>query len=262
MNLFFRRAISNEILFLVFIDEVARDWVEITLLPEELGSLGPQNFIIEHHLLVIVFEVAVRDHVVVSLRRHLHSLATNTILLGRFWALAWRLEVMLLHVNVANNVVVHNGVLTGTEVPGLLLRVVRAIFQTLQLVVKVEDVVGLLVAQLFILKTIQVVVTIMMKFKTYLVLGQGLDHVLMFKVTNLLLTRLVRESLCDRVVLNLLSLDVRSCHFVVCLLLILKYLLRLTVALNILAPSFVVVTNAHLRAGHVGSGHLCHCNYS
>ena len=60
---------------------------------------------------------------------------------------------MFLHVLVGENVPVHICVLSGAEVPGLLLGVVRSALETLQLVLEVQNVVGLLVAQRSILKT-------------------------------------------------------------------------------------------------------------
>ena len=54
---------------------------------------------------------------------------------------------MLALVDIANDVVVDLRVLAGPEVPRLLLGVVWAILQALQLVVEVEDVVSLLVPQ-------------------------------------------------------------------------------------------------------------------
>ena len=45
--------------------------------------------------------------------------------------------MVILHVDIANDVVVDNGVFTGTVVPRLLLWIVRPVFQTLQFVIKV-----------------------------------------------------------------------------------------------------------------------------
>ena len=56
------------------------------------------------------------------------------------------------HIDITNDIVVDDGVFARTEVPRLLLRVVCTAFEALQLVIKVEDVVGLLVAKLTVLK--------------------------------------------------------------------------------------------------------------
>ena len=50
------------------------------------------------------------------------------ILLSWFWTLLRRLEVMILHVDIADDVVVDNGVLARTVVPRLLLGVIRPVF--------------------------------------------------------------------------------------------------------------------------------------
>ena len=54
-------------------------------------------------------------------------------------------KVMVLHVLVREDVPVDVCVLSGAEVPRLLLRVVRTGFKALQLVLEVQNVVGLLV---------------------------------------------------------------------------------------------------------------------
>ena len=53
---------------------------------------------------------------------------TTYVLLSWFGAVLRRLEVMILHVNVADDVVVDNGVLTWTVVSRLLLGVIRPVF--------------------------------------------------------------------------------------------------------------------------------------
>ena len=58
---------------------------------------------------------------------------------------------MLLHVNVADDVVVDQSVLSWAEVPGLFLWIVGTVLEALQLVIEVEDVVRLLVPESTIL---------------------------------------------------------------------------------------------------------------
>ena len=53
---------------------------------------------------------------------------------------------MLSHIDVADDIVVDNCVFTRAEVPWFLLGVVRSVLETFQLVLEVEDVIGLLVA--------------------------------------------------------------------------------------------------------------------
>lgn len=258
MDLLFCRAFINKLLFLALIDIAANNWIKITLLPELFGGLSPQNIIIERGLLFMMLQIAVRDNVVVSLCRHLQSLATDAVLLSRFRALARRLEVMIFHIDVADDVVVHDGVLAGTEVPRLLLWIVSAFLETLELVIEVEDVVRLLIAKCSVLNNNRFI-RLLMICLTYLVRGQSLDHVLLFEVANLLLSRRITETLRDRVVLDLLRLDAPSIYFAVWLLHILLSLLRIMIALHVLAPGVIVVTNTHLRASHICSGHLRHC---
>ena len=58
---------------------------------------------------------------------------------------------MLLHVNVADDVVVDQSVLSRAEVPGLFLWIVGTVLEALQLVIEVENVVCLLVPESTIL---------------------------------------------------------------------------------------------------------------
>ena len=68
-----------------------------------------------------------------------------------FWLIRGRTfvgccKVMVLHVLVREDVPVDVCVLSGAEVPWLLLGIVRPSFEALQLVLEVQNVVGLLVA--------------------------------------------------------------------------------------------------------------------
>ena len=63
---------------------------------------------------------------------------------------------MVLLVNVADNIIVHQGVFAGSKVPRLLLRVIGAVLQAFKLVVKVQNVVSLLVTQGAVLIVTQV----------------------------------------------------------------------------------------------------------
>lgn len=66
---------------------------------------------------------------------------------GGLWAFLGWLEVMVLQINVADDVVVCDCVLARAEVPGLILRVVWPALKSLQLVLEVQDVVRLLVTE-------------------------------------------------------------------------------------------------------------------
>ena len=97
---------------------------------------------------------------------------------------------MVFLVNVADDVVVDNRVFARSEVPRFLFGVVGSRLQPLELVLKVEHVVSLLVAQ-----------------RPVLVLRQLLDDCLILGLTDLGLTLWVGESLRDGVVFHFCSLD-------------------------------------------------------
>jgi len=191
-------ALFNKFLLLVSVDVGADDRVVVAQFPKGLGSLSAQDLVIESLFLIVVLQVTVRHNVVLSLRGNLDSFACDAVLLGGIRALAGRLEVVIFLIDVADDVVVHHRVLARAEVPRFLLRVVRAVLQSLQLVVEVEDVVSLLVTQRFIL-----------------VLCECFDHAAMLNLLDLLLARRISEGLRDRVVLHFLSLHVLVRHLAV-----------------------------------------------
>ena len=96
--------------------------------------------------------------------------------------------MVVLHVVVTDDVIVDNRVLAGSKVPGLLLGIVWAVFQSLQLVVEVKDIVSLLITQGFVL-----------------VLSKSLNLVLTLKLPHLVFAVGVSEGLSDRIVLNFLG---------------------------------------------------------
>ena len=104
--------------------------------------------------------------------------------------------MVLLHIDVGNNVVVLEGVLARAEVPRLLLRVIIAALQTLQLVVEVQHVVRLLVAK-----------------RVILILREHINHVLLLSSFNCCFSIIVLVDLSDWVVKSLLLLDELVCHF-------------------------------------------------
>jgi len=101
----------------------------------------------------VVLQIAVCDHIVVSLGWLFDGFASDPILHGGLGAFTRWLEMVLLQVDVADDVVVVEGVLARPEVPGLVLRVVGPALQALQLVLEVQNVVSLLDAQSFVLHT-------------------------------------------------------------------------------------------------------------
>jgi len=149
------RPLLDEELFFVFVDEGAHNRVEVSLFPELLRSLRLLDVCVELRLLVVMLQVAIRYHVVVPLDGMLNRLAPFTLLLCRFWPLVRRLEVVLSQIDVAYNVVVNDCVFARAEVPGLLFRVVWSVLKAFQLVLEVQDVVGLLDSQSFVLSSLQ-----------------------------------------------------------------------------------------------------------
>ena len=59
--------------------------------------------------------------------------------------------MVLLHVDVRNDIVVAVGVFSRSEIPRFVLRVVISCLESLQLIIEVEHVVGLLVAECSVL---------------------------------------------------------------------------------------------------------------
>lgn len=118
-----------------------------------------------------------------------------------FGSLVRGVEVVVLQRVVADDVVVDEGVALWPEVPWLLLRIVRPVLQPLQLVLKVEHIVRLLVPEGLVL-----------------VLGEHVDERVVLLLLRLLLDLPVLVDLRDRVVLRflflhvfVLDLDVRVC---------------------------------------------------
>lgn len=62
--------------------------------------------------------------------------------------------MVLLETNIADDVIVRTSILAGSEIPWLLLRVVRSLLKTFHLAFKVENVVSLLVSQRSVLSVL------------------------------------------------------------------------------------------------------------
>ena len=84
----------------------------------------------------------------------------------------------------------------------------------------------------------------------------------MLELANLLLARPICKSLSDWVVLDFLGLNSLRADLIVRFLHILQALLRFMIALHVLAPSIIIVSDTHLGAGHIGGGHTRHSNFS
>lgn len=216
-------ALLDELLFFGLIVEGAANRIEIVALPVSFGSLSLHNFVVGGDLSIVVLNVLVRHWVVLA--RHIHTLVA-VLFSGciRRRSLLWRLEVVLLHVDIRNDVVVLKGVLAGAEVPGLLLGVVVPGFKALQLVVEVDHVVGLLVAE-----------------RGVSILGEHINHVLLLGLLNSLLGVGVVVHLRDRVVQEVLGLDELGGHLLVGLCLALEVALLFDVLVNVGLPLLVAL---------------------
>lgn len=101
----------------------------------------------------MVFQVAIGHNIVVSLGSVLDGFAATTFLLCWLGAFVRWLEMVLLHVDVADDVVIDDGVFALAEIPRLLLGVVWTVLQAFQLVLKIQNVVCLLHSQGFVLSS-------------------------------------------------------------------------------------------------------------
>lgn len=146
-----------------------------------------------------------------------HEEATYRCVGGR--SLFGRLEVVLLHVDVRYDIIVTVSVFSGSEVPRLVLRVVIALFQALQLVVEVKHVVGLLVPK-----------------SAVLVRGKHVNHVLLLGLLNRCLGGGIRVHLRYRVVECFLLFDELLSNFVVPRSFALKVSFLLNVVLYVCTP--------------------------
>ena len=95
--------------------------------------------------------------------------------------------MVLLHVYITEDVVVHHSVFAGSEVPRLLLGVIRTILESLELIVEVQDVVSLFHSHCLVL-----------------VFGKGFDGVVSFELPHVLFSLRVGECLSNWIILNLL----------------------------------------------------------
>lgn len=143
--------------------------------------------------------------------------------------LLWGLEVVFLHIEVGDDVVVNQGVFARAEVPRLCLGVVVALLEALELVVEVEDVVGLLVAE-----------------GAVAVLREGVGHRLLLGALHEGLSVLVVIDLRDGVVDHVVVLDELVGHLHVGVRLALEVALLLDVVRHVAAPVLVAVGKAGL----------------
>jgi hypothetical protein len=122
-------ALLLKLLLFFSIVVLAIEDVEVMSLPVLLGCLSSQDLLVCNYFLVVVVDVLVVHDVVVFNVVSWSFTWVFRLLLRVDRPLLWSIEVVLLQRVVCNNVVWSKRVTLRTEVPGLLLRVVRSVLQ-------------------------------------------------------------------------------------------------------------------------------------
>lgn len=147
--------------FLTFFDEfffpnvvvvLAADVIIIVRFPEGHGSFGPLDVVVGLLFHIVILQVTVGHDVVLTKTSDLDGLASDFLRLIGLRTLLGCCEVVVFHAYIAHDVVVGKCVLAWAEVPGFLLGIIGALFETFHLALKIQDVVSLLVAQSTILQ--------------------------------------------------------------------------------------------------------------
>ena len=149
------------------------------------------------------------------------------ILFSGHGPLLWRLEMMVLLINIADYVVVYDSILAWAEVPWLFLGVVWPVLKSFELVLKVEHVVSLFVAECSVL-----------------IRCKHLNHILMLLLLDLSFTLWVCEGLRDRVVLYLISLHKLTGNLFIGLGLTLEVIFSLVIRSHVLFPRLIAIVQA------------------
>ena len=136
--------------------------------------------------------------------------------------------MMVFLVHIAYDVIVYNCVLAWAEVPWLFLGVVGPILESLELVLEIEDVVGLLVAE-----------------SSVFILCEDLNCILLLLLSNLSLALRICEGLRDWVVLHLLSLHKLASNLFIGLCLTLEIIFSRMILRYIIFPCLVAIVQAH-----------------
>jgi len=138
-------SLSSKALLFLSVVVLARHVVVVVSLPESQGGFSPLDVFVRLLLQVVHFQVTVSHDVVLTKTSCFYSFAPYALRLVQLRTLLRGCKVVLLHINVANDVVICARILPGTEIPGLLLGIVRPLLKTFHLALKIEDVIGLLV---------------------------------------------------------------------------------------------------------------------
>jgi len=102
--------------------------------------------------------------------------------------------MMLLKGDVTQNIVVSICASARPEIPGFLLGVIGPVFESLKLILKVDDIVSLLVPQ-----------------RAVLIFGEHIYEVLLFSLCDMLFNSRVTELLSDRIIRGLPRLYILIC---------------------------------------------------
>ena len=79
MNFCFVSPIYLKLIFNIGVDITDRDWVKVVSFPVLFGSFVFKNFLIDLHLFFMVLQVAVIDHIIVSLASWLNCFPSNSL---------------------------------------------------------------------------------------------------------------------------------------------------------------------------------------
>ena len=175
------------------------------------------------------FQVTVGNYIILTKTIRLNSFPSGFLGIVLFWSLFRCCEVMFLHVQIAQDVVISIGVFSWAEIPSLFLRIIRSLFQAFHLALKVQDIVSLFVPQ-----------------STILVLGQHIDEVLLFKVGYFALVVIVRILLSDWIVNCILLFDKLVCDLFVGYRIELNVLLLVSIFADFILPHLVSVFETQL----------------
>jgi hypothetical protein len=137
-------------------------------------------------------------------------------------SLLWGLEMVLLHVDIRDYVVVLKGVLARSEIPRLSFRVVLSLLESFKFIVEVNNVVSLFISE-----------------SVVSILSKHINHVLLLSLLNCLLCLFVIVNLSNRIVQEVLLLNELSGDFAVRLRDALEVSFLINVVRNVLLP-FVI----------------------
>ena len=138
---------SHELVFFLGIVVLSFQNVIVVRLPERQSCLCPLNVFISLFLQIVQLQVAVGHDIVLTKTISLDSLAFLFLSLIRLWPFFWLCKVMILHIYVAQDVIVLLRVLTRTEVPCLLLWVVWPLLKALHFALEIQNVICLFVSE-------------------------------------------------------------------------------------------------------------------